>query len=124
MLIADYFRSIEETVSSFPAISSSEISFDQRTHNIGFIKGVLTFRDGSELHFKEFVKVGDETVKYKYAYHYQKEDQLLFRYDNHPIPLKDVPKHHKHHLSEDNIVETNGTDLEDVLKEVITFLST
>lgn len=122
MLIADYFRRIEETVSSFPAITSSEISFDQRTHNIGLIKGILTFRNGSELHFKEFVEVGDETVKYKYAYHYQNENRLIFRYDNHPIQLKDIPEHHKHHLSEENILKSIVPDLEDVLREILILL--
>lgn len=122
MLIADYFRRTEETISSFPAITSSEISFDQRTHNIGLIKGILTFRDGSELHFKEFLEVGDEAVKYKYAYHYQKENRLIFRYDNHPIPLKDIPEHHKHYMDEENILESAIPDLEDVLKEVLIFL--
>ena len=122
-MLIDYFRRIEEIVSSFPAIISSEISFDHRTHNIGFVKGVLTFHDGSELHFKEFVKVGDVTVKYKYAYHYQKEGRLIFRYDNHPIPLKDIPQCHKHLLSEENILESTVPCIEDVLKETLLFLS-
>jgi len=82
----------------------------------------LTFHDGSELHFKEFVDVADPIVKYKYAYHYQKESSLIFRYDNHPIPLKDVPQNHKHQLREDNIVESGIPDLENVLKEILSFL--
>lgn len=122
MLIADYFRLIEETISAFPAIISREISFEQRTHNIGLVKGVLTFRDGSELHFKEFVQVEDKAVKYKYAYHYQKDNKLIFRYDNHPIPLKNLPKNHKHHLREENILPCDIPDLENVLKEILIFL--
>lgn len=122
MLITEYFRRVKESISAFPAVVSCEISFEQRTSHIGLIKGILTFRDKSELHFKEFADVGDEIVKYKYAYHFQKENKLIFRYDNHPIPLKDIPEHHKHHLREENILESDVPDIEDVLKEILAFL--
>lgn len=124
MLIAEYFHRLEAIVFACSAIISREISFEERTHHIGLIKGIITFIDGSELHFKEFVDVRDKTVKYKYAYHYQKDDRLIFRYDNHPMPLKDIPQHHKHHLDEKNIIETDIPDLEDVLNEVVTLLPT
>jgi len=123
MFITEYFRQIEGIIAGFPAIVSNEISFEQRTSHIGLIKGILTFRDGSELHFKEFIDVGDEIVKYKYAYHYQKEDKLIFRYDNHPIPLKDIPEHHMHHLTEENIIKSDSIpDLSAVLQEILIFL--
>ena len=122
MHIAEYFYRIKDSISAFPAVVSSEISFEQRTSHVGLIKGTLTFSDHSELHFKEFADVGDEIIKYKYAYHYQKENKLIFRYDNHTIPLKDIPEHHKHNLSEENILETPVPDIEDVLKEILTFL--
>lgn len=122
MLITEYFHQIEKIVAAFPAIISSELSFEQRTRHIGLIKSILTFADGSELHFKEFVDVGNEIDKYKYAYHYQKGGKLLFRYDNHPIPFKHIPEHHKHHFSEENIIETSIPDLMTVLMEVLEYL--
>jgi hypothetical protein len=122
MLIADYFRLLEDSISAFPAIISREITFEQRTNHIGLIKGILTFRDGSQLHFKEFVEVGDETVKYKYAYHFQRQGKLVFRYDNHPIPLKDIPPCHKHDAFEENIVPSPAPALHDVLREILLLL--
>jgi hypothetical protein len=35
--------------------ASKELLFDQRTKYIGFVKGAMLLRDGSELHFKEFI---------------------------------------------------------------------
>lgn len=122
MLITEYFRRVEEIISSFPAITSTEITLDQRTRHIGLIKAILTFHDSSELHFKEFIDVTDEVVKYKYAYHYQKDDKLIFRYDNHPIPLKDIPEHHKHDQSEENILQSDIPDLQAVLNEILILL--
>jgi hypothetical protein len=113
---------MEDTISAFPAITSREISFEQRTNHIGLVKGVLTFRDGSELHLKEFVEAGDETVKYKYAYHYQRQGKLVFRYDNHPIPLRDIPPYHKHDLSEENIISSPVPELDAVLREILLLL--
>lgn len=58
----------------------TEISYEQRTRHLGFIKGHLIFKDTSELYFKEFVDGEKEIRKYKYAYHYQKENKIIFRY--------------------------------------------
>ena len=55
MYISDYFRQIDQVVSDCPAIISKELLFDQRTKYIGFVKGTMLLRDGSELHFKEFI---------------------------------------------------------------------
>jgi hypothetical protein len=83
----------------------------------------LVFGDGSELHFKEFIDVEAGIVKYKYGYHYQKHDRLIFRYDNHPhLTIKDIPSHHKHVFNEERIIPASIANLEDVLKEVIMHL--
>jgi len=122
MFIVEYFHRIEEILSAYPPIVSREVSFEERTHHIGLMKGSLTFHDGSELHFKEFVDVGDTVIKYKYAYHYQRGDNLVFRYDNHPITLRNIPEHHKHHLSEQDIHACAVPDLESVLNEILSLL--
>jgi len=123
LYITDYFRRIDDAISNCPVIISKEISFEQRTKYIGFIKGILTFRDGSELHFKEFIDTETGILKYKYGYHYQKDNKLIFRYDNHPYPTKeDIPLHHKHVSDEDNIFPASIPSLDDVLKEVLLHL--
>lgn len=116
MYIDEYFKQIEDIISHHPAITQSEISYDQRTLYIGFIKGLLTFSDTSELHFKEFIDTGKEVIKYKYAYHYQKGDRMFFRYDNH------LGVHHKH-ISEEKIVEISEVSgLKFILEEILSFL--
>lgn len=123
MYITDYFREIDDAISNCPAIISKEILFEQRTKYIGFVKGTLAFRDGSELHFKEFVDTEADILKYKYGYHYQKDNKLIFRYDNHPYSTrKHVPLHHKHVSNEENIIPASIPSLEDVLKEVLLHL--
>jgi hypothetical protein len=123
LYITDYFRQIDQVILDCPAIISKELLFDQRTKYIGFVRGTLVFRDGSELHFKEFIDSEVGIVKYKYGYHYQKSDKLLFRYDNHPYPAKkDIPSHHKHISNEENIIPASIPYLEDIFKEVIMYL--
>ena len=123
MYINDYFRRIDQVISGCPAIISKEILFDERTKYIGFTRGTLVFRDGSELHFKEFIDTEARITKYKYGYHYQKSDRLIFRYDNHPHPArKDTPSHHKHVSDEENTIPTSVPDLEGILEEVIMYI--
>ena len=120
MYISDYFRQIAQVVSDCPAIISKELLFDERTKYIGFVKGTMVLRDGSELHFKEFIDTEAGIAKYKYGYHYQKADILIFRYDNHPHPArKHIPSCHKHVSAEENIISASIPTLEDVLREVI-----
>jgi hypothetical protein len=124
LYISDYFRRIDRIISGCPAIISKELLFDQRTKYIGFVRGTLIFRDGSELHFKEFIDIETGITKYKYGYHYQKDDRLIFRYDNHPHPArKDITSHHKHVSYEENIIPASIPDLEDILKEIIMYFS-
>ena len=123
MHLTDYFRQIDDAISNCPAISYKEVLFEQRTKYIGFIKGMLTFRDGSELYFKEFINTEVSITKYKYGYHYQKDNKLIFRYDNHPYPAKgDFPTHHKHVSAERNIIPTSIPNLEDILREILFYL--
>jgi hypothetical protein len=119
LYITDYFRQIDDVISNCPAIISKEILFEQRTKYIGFVKGQLTFRDGSELHFKEFVDTEADIIKYKYGYHYQKDNKLIFRYDNHPYSAREhIPLLHKHVSNEEKIIPASIPSLENVLKEI------
>lgn len=61
---------MQTLISQCPAILSSEVLYDQRTKCIGFIKGTMIFLDGSELHFREFVDIETQMIRYTYAYHY------------------------------------------------------
>jgi len=104
MPVNHYFAEIWAAISSYSSaglIVSSDISFDIRSEDIGYIKGTLAFVNNSNLHFREYIwfKKG-RMEKVSYAYHYQDEaGKLIFRYDNalHRSALGVKP--HKHTLS-------------------------
>ncbi|MFH0924237.1 MAG: DUF6516 family protein [bacterium] len=125
MYITDYFKQIEKILSECPAIIMQEVTYDQRTSYLGFIKGILTFIDFSQLHFKEFIDTSNPSfIRYKYGYHYQRDQDMIFRYDNYIHPGKpDLPIHHKHLFSSsDFIAVPNLPTLDSILKEIISIL--
>lgn len=103
MQIKDYLDEILNRISENPFILSQSLSFEERPPDSAFISGLITFTDGSKLHFKEFVvfKTYDFKVL-KYGYNYlDKNEALIFRYDNALDPqakkLSTYPEH-KHTL--------------------------
>lgn len=54
--IARYFQQVSRVVTLCRAVVSQDIRADERTPTEGFLRGDLTFRDGSRLHFRELVK--------------------------------------------------------------------
>lgn len=125
MLIDDYFQVIRETIEAYPAVHSSAITYDKRTSYEGYIKGTILLLDGSTLHIREFVDVETDIERYMYAYHYQRGDKFIFRYDNtehhRKLKLPTFP-HHKHAGDETNVIATPQPTLADVLTEIETLL--
>lgn len=115
---------LQEVIAACPYIKNVEISLDERSEYIGFIKGRITFTDDSVMHFKEFVDVETKTKRYKYGYHYEKSDRLIFRYDNVKNPkaskLATFPNH-KH--IKDRLEPSTAPTLEKVLVEVLDYLT-
>jgi hypothetical protein len=81
----------------------------------------LVFKDGSRLHFREFVqvKIGKPVDRYMYVFQYMdSNDALIFRYDDtRHFPHLPTAPHHKH-IGENEVVAANAPDLESVLKEI------
>ena len=125
MLIDDYFQVIHETIETCPAVHSSDVTYDKRTSYQGFIKGVILILDNSTLHFREFVDVETDVELYMYAYHYQRGNQFIFRYDNtehhRRLKLATFP-HHKHDRDEANVIVASAPTLAAVLAEIETLL--
>jgi hypothetical protein len=71
-LIEDYFRRIATLIATAGIIHSSSITYDKRSTSIGFIRGEISFLDGSQLHLREFVNVEHGIERYMYAYHCQR----------------------------------------------------
>lgn len=121
MTIQKYFNEIRDVLDRFSAthfILDTNVNFDIRPGDQGYVKGVVSFFDHSTLHFKEFLDVTDENIaKLMYVYHYQdSENRLIFRYDNalHKPPLPYLE--HKH--LPDKIIKIPAPTLTEVLEEI------
>ena len=108
---------IDELLSTGQAVRVEQ-TIDQRSTLRGFVSGVLSFDDGSELHYREFVDASLPEPRLMYAYHYQNHSGVLvFRYDNaaHKPPLPQPE--HKH--SSSGIETSPAPTFESVIDEIL-----
>jgi hypothetical protein len=120
-LIEAYFEILLHTISASPVVRTRNVTFDQRSSSIGFIRGDIYFIDGSLLHFRELINLQLTEERVMYAYHYQGTAQrLIFRYDNtaHFPNLPNAP-HHKH-MGEEQVIGVEGVipSLGEILREI------
>jgi hypothetical protein len=126
LIIEEYFRRLSDIINASPLMDFTRISFDKRGAHVGFIRGELTFIDGSTLHIREYVDVEVSVERFMYAYQYMdREGGLFFRYDNtghhRSLNLPTYP-HHKHERNEEHVIASQAPSLEDVLAEVLTYV--
>ena len=123
MPIEEYFQQFDATLALFPQVALKTIRYDQRSETTGFLRGVLLFEDGSELHVREFVDVSAGIERFKYAYHYMREGRLIFRYDNAAdITARDFATYpHPKHVGE-VIQASSAPTLREVLEEIVAHL--
>lgn len=121
MLLSEYVTLIADTIEEYSKtnlIVHSNIRSDIRTSKIGNVSGSLVFIDESKLFFMEYLDLRYKPQKLSYSFHYQnKDDELIFRYDNAEHKPKLTFEGHKH-LS-DAIIEAGVPDLAAVLEEII-----
>jgi hypothetical protein len=118
-LIEQYFQSLLDLLASLPFVESPDVNLEKRGELVGFIRGQVGFRDGSELFFRELIDLRLPLQKVMYAYHYQKEGGVfVFRYDNtaHHKAVSTFPIHK--HLQNGEIVSSEVPSLEGVLREI------
>ena len=121
MQISDYLESILDIISASPYLESKSVSFEERPPNAAYITGILTFINGSKLHFKEFIVYKTEDIIFlKYAYNYLTQDSvLIFRYDNALDPkAKAMETYSEHKHLPGNLLPAKRPSMEDVLKEI------
>jgi hypothetical protein len=116
----EYARSVTDRLHgllhSGQAVSLS-LEVDQRSMLHGMISGFLTFKDQSELHFREFVDTSLSDQKLSFAYHFQSADgKLIFRYDNAAHRPSLSRRSHKH--IRDRVFECPVPALLDVIDEI------
>ncbi|MEW6606085.1 MAG: DUF6516 family protein [bacterium] len=120
MEIEDYFNHVEKIINNCPVVQNIQVFKQTKTEVSGVMKIRLYFIDGSELHSMEFIEIKEEPEKYKYRYHYQKDNKIIFRYDDapHHHELINFP-HHKHIGEEDKIEPVSKEPtLSSILKEI------
>lgn len=67
-MIDAYFDEIRATLNTSSTVASSNITFDRRADQIGFVRGDVYFADGSHLHFREFVQTRENAPAKRYRY--------------------------------------------------------
>lgn len=116
-MIESYFEETEKTLQRFPNIRSYTVHKKKYNARQGFIAGSIIFDDGCRLDFAEVRDIGiKEKTKYRYQY-MDRENNLLFRYDNapHHQNIRTFP-HHKH--TSDEVREHFEPTLDEVLLEI------
>ncbi len=97
---------------------STSFDVDQRSRARGFIKGILKFGDGSELHFREFIDLTQAEPRLMYAYHYQRADKsLILRYDN-AVHRPALPQAEHKHIASD-VVPSPAPTLTQVIDAIV-----
>ena len=99
MSVASHFDAVRELIATTPFIASTSLLFDERPPSAGFLKGTITFVDGSQLDLRQFVTTDDPVDIRKYAYNYRRGATIVLRYDNARDPAaRELPTypHHRH----------------------------
>lgn len=122
MVIQRYFSEIRSTIEHYAATSyvlTTDINFESRPGDQGYLHGSVYFIDGSILHFKEFLDGTNTLVeKLTYSYHYQDANRnLIFRYDN-AAHKPALPFSEHKHLPQ-QILPAPAPMLADVFTEII-----
>jgi hypothetical protein len=117
--IRGYFQHISNILALSPIISSQDIHTEKRTSTEGYLRGNITFKNGSRLHFRELVSTEPTVQLVSYTYQYMGADgKTIFRYDDsdHYLHLSNAP-HHKH-VGKRKVIAVDAPDLESVLSEI------
>jgi Family of unknown function (DUF6516) len=122
LLLEDYFQSIQELIATCAIIQSSNLVYETRSSDRGFIRGELKLVNDSILSVREFVKIKATIDREMYSYQYMgTANRLIFRYDNtghhKKLNLPTFP-HHKHDGSEEIVVAANAPTLAEILLEI------
>lgn len=114
-----YFAEVEESIKNIKDCNAELYNEEVLGYNRINLKIRVRFEEGSLFEVSEAVISEDNQLKHLgYSYHFQdKENQLIFRYDNTPhYPNMKTFPNHKHLL--DNVIESVKPPLSDVVNEI------
>ncbi len=121
MNVRGYYASLQAMIQNCPFIAHWNMEFEEIDLQVGYLKGMLEFIDGSTLHFIEFVEIYDDSnvERPKYKYHLQSEaGDLITRWNNvpHHRDVSSFP-HHKH--DKNGVHPSEPADLRSVLDRIV-----
>jgi len=123
MRLEEYFQQMQATLALFPQVVLKTMRYEQRSETKGFIRGVMHFADGSELHVWEFVDVSVGIERFKYSYHYMDGGRTVFRYDNAANTTARGFATYPHHKHVGEVIEASPVPtLQEVLAEIVAAL--
>jgi hypothetical protein len=123
MPLKEYVTALQALVAATPFVTAISFSYEERPPSAGVIKSTITFTDGSQLDFKEFLIIEPTLYVIKYAYNYRRRDRLIFRYDNANDPAaRSLPTFPSHKHVSSSILASEKPSLERVLDEIISQL--
>jgi hypothetical protein len=123
MFLKEYADDLHTLLDATPFITAVSLAYEERPPIAGLIKAIISFADGSQLDLREFLTIRPKFQVIKYAYHYQRKERLIFRYDNandsQARNLLSFPSH-KHVAS--GILEAEKPSWKQVLQEIVSQL--
>jgi hypothetical protein len=122
LVVADYFKTIEQLLGDSKLIVDKTVDFKEFSSDEGMARGRLLFLGGYILTFMEYIQIGKERPKYRFNLSDGKGD-MIFRYDNaaHHKEISTFP-HHKHVGTE--IKRSKEIGLAEVLSEIESIILT
>lgn len=120
--IDEYLKSLEKLLEALPSALSIKSQIENRGNIALYIRLEIVFSDKSELHVREYFITIPEFTKIAYSYHYQdKENALIFRYDNaeHHPEIPTYP-YHKHLMG--SVTPSKAMTLNEIIEEVLRLL--
>ncbi len=122
MVVADYFRTIEQLLGDSKLIADKTVDFKEFSSDEGMVRGRLLFLGGYVLTFMGYIQIGKERPKYRLNLSDGKGN-MIFRYDNaaHHKEISTFP-HHKHVSTE--IKPSKEIGLAEVLSEIESMILT
>ncbi|MEW6668336.1 MAG: DUF6516 family protein [Thermodesulfobacteriota bacterium] len=117
----DRLRTVLDRYIATPLVLHVKLDFETRPGGQCHLSGEVLFKDGSTLHFREFLDTTPQGIeRLMYSYHHQDADKhMVFRYDNaRHRPLLATLAHHKH--VPEGIKVVPCPTFEEVLEEAVT----
>ena len=122
MTTTEYLSAVKERLLTDPLVTHFRVLRERSTLTAGYLRARLTWRDGSQLEFAEYVQVSpdDEVEVVTYSYHWSDaQGNLIRRWDNTPhFPHLPGFPHHVHEGPTDTVSPHRPTSILIVLDEI------